>query len=223
MGGSTLYVECTNVNGGPLLADGKENELTVGRVRSTGQLGDVMAESLSIAHSFSARFLNKYEHNNVTLQKDDLQLHVPEGATPKDGPSAGEYELLQRKVTVGCPRGGLGNLCCSCGSSCNSVVASCSDIAGITMATALLSLALDEPVIDNVAMTGELSLTGKVLKIGGVKEKVIAARRSDVEQIILPYANRKDWDELADSLVRVLFANAIHQPHKTISVAKARN
>ncbi len=70
------------------------------------------------------------------------------------------------------------------------------------MATALLSLAMDEPVVSNVAMTGELSLTGKVLKIGGVKEKVIAARRSGVEQIILPHANQKDWEELPDSLVR---------------------
>jgi ATP-dependent Lon protease len=69
------------------------------------------------------------------------------------------------------------------------------------MATALLSLAMGEPVANNVAMTGELSLTGKVLKIGGVKEKVIAARRSDVEQLILPNANRKDWEELPDSVV----------------------
>jgi len=141
------------------MADGKETELAVGRVRSTGQLGDVMNESLSIAHSFSTRFLNKLAKDNVTLQSDDLQLHVPEGATPKDGPSA-----------------------------------------GITMATALLSLAMNEPVANNVAMTGELSLTGKVLKIGGVKEKVIAARRSAVEQIILPHTNRKDWEELPDSL-----------------------
>ena len=75
-------------------------------------------------------------------------------------------------------------------------------VLGITMATALLSLAMDEPVVSNVAMTGELSLTGKVLKIGGVKEKVIAARRSGVEQIIMPHANQKDWEELPDSLVR---------------------
>ena len=77
------------------------------------------------------------------------------------------------------------------------------------MATALLSLAMDEPVVSNVAMTGELSLTGKVLKIGGVKEKVIAARRSGVEQIILPHANQKDWEELPDSLVRDCRTNAM--------------
>lgn len=90
MGGSTLYVECANLNGGPRMAGDKETELSVGRVRSTGQLGDVMSESLSIAHSFATRFLNKYARDNLTLQSEDLQLHVPEGATPKDGPSAGE-------------------------------------------------------------------------------------------------------------------------------------
>eukprot|EP01043_Picozoa_sp_COSAG02_P048496 COSAG02_NODE_4768_length_5000_cov_9.235666_3_plen_137_part_00 len=100
MGGSTLYVECANVNGGPRMADGKETELAVGRVRSTGQLGDVMNESLSIAHSFSTRFLNKLAKDNVTLQSDDLQLHVPEGATPKDGPSAGEH-CLRSLLTAG--------------------------------------------------------------------------------------------------------------------------
>ena len=81
------------MNGGPRMRDGKETDLAVGRVRSTGQLGDVMNESLSIAHSFSTRFLNKLAKDNVTLQSDDLQLHVPEGATPKDGPSAGEHCL----------------------------------------------------------------------------------------------------------------------------------
>lgn len=114
MGGSTLYVECTNVNGGPRLADGKETELAVGRVKSTGQLGDVMAESLSIAHSFSTRFLNKLAKDNVTLQSDDLQLHVPEGATPKDGPSAGEYDLLPCMIVVGCARAGLVGWCSLC-------------------------------------------------------------------------------------------------------------
>jgi ATP-dependent Lon protease len=111
MGGSTLYVECTNVNGGPRLADGQETELAVGRVRSTGQLGDVMTESLSIAHSFSTRFLNQRAPDNVTLQSNDLQLHVPEGATPKDGPSAGELRL-RTTLAVGCLSGWCGLSCC---------------------------------------------------------------------------------------------------------------
>ncbi|KAJ2863448.1 ATP-dependent Lon protease pim1 [Coemansia erecta] len=82
-------------------------------------------------------------------------MHVPEGATPKDGPSA-----------------------------------------GVTMTTALLSLALNRPVQPDVAMTGELTLTGRVLKIGGLKEKTIAARRSGVKRILFPKANMADWEEL---------------------------
>lgn len=88
-----------------------------------------------------------------------LRLHVPEGATPKDGPSA-----------------------------------------GCTIVTALMSLAMDKPVRENLAMTGELSLTGKVLRVGGIKEKVLAAKRSGVTHIILPEGNRTDWVELPDSV-----------------------
>ena len=88
-----------------------------------------------------------------------VHLHVPDGGTPKDGPSA-----------------------------------------GCTIVTALLSLAMDQPVRDDLAMTGELSLTGMVLPIGGVKEKTIAARRTGVKVIIFPEQNRKDYDELPDYL-----------------------
>ena len=84
-----------------------------------------------------------------------IHLHVPEGSTPKDGPSA-----------------------------------------GITMATALLSLALATPIKRNLAMTGELTLTGKVLAVGGVKEKIIAARRASINEIILPADNKRDYDEI---------------------------
>ena len=91
------------------------------------------------------------------------------------------------------------------------------------MATALLSLALNEPVANNVAMTGELSLTGKVLKIGGVKEKVIAARRSEVEQIILPHMNRKDWEELPDSLVRTLRTAVLRRIHSLLICTVVHN
>jgi ATP-dependent Lon protease len=108
--------------------------------------------------------------DNTTLQTDDLQVHVPEGSTPKDGPSA-----------------------------------------GVTMVTALLSLAMDVPVVADLAMTGELSLTGQVLAIGGVKEKVIAARRSNVTQIILPHANRKDWEELPETVTEGLTFHFVAQ------------
>lgn len=123
----------------------------------TGQLGDVMKESSSIAYSFAKSFLAMHFPNNLFFERASLHLHVPEGATPKDGPSA-----------------------------------------GCTMATSLLSLALGRSVSSDVAMTGELTLTGKVLRIGGVKEKAIAAKRAGVSVIILPRTNEADWTELPD-------------------------
>lgn len=109
------------------------------------------------AYSFAKSFLLKIEANNSYLLKNNIHLHLPEGATPKDGPSA-----------------------------------------GVTMVTALLSLALDKPIRQNTAMTGELSLTGKVLPVGGIKEKTIAAKRAGVDTLILPSDNQKDWSDLAD-------------------------
>ncbi|PFH33951.1 Lon protease family protein [Besnoitia besnoiti] len=126
-----------------------------GSFKVTGQLGAVMSESSEIALTFCRMFVRLVEPNNSFLETAYIHLHVPEGATPKDGPSA-----------------------------------------GITMATALVSLALDKPVLPDVAMTGELTLTGKVLKIGGVKEKVIAARRENVKTLIFPKANEREFAEL---------------------------
>ncbi|KAI8618156.1 Lon protease C-terminal proteolytic domain-containing protein [Chytriomyces sp. MP71] len=124
----------------------------------TGQLGDVMKESSTIAYTFSKAFMARHFPDIKFFDKAGVHLHVPEGATPKDaGPSA-----------------------------------------GVTMTTSLLSLALNTPALADVAMTGELTLTGKVLKIGGVKEKTIAAKRSGIKNILFPAANRADWDELPD-------------------------
>ncbi|KDO30302.1 ATP-dependent protease La [Saprolegnia parasitica CBS 223.65] len=148
MGGSSLYIETTTVQ----TKGGK------GSLVTTGQMGSVMEESTRIAHTYARHKLEQVESEN-TFFEADLHLHVPEGATPKDGPSA-----------------------------------------GCTMVTALLSLAMNKPVKSNLAMTGELSLTGKVLPVGGIKEKVIAARRADVTTIVLPAGNRKDYDELPDYL-----------------------
>lgn len=107
-----------------------------GMLRTTGQLGEVMKESASIAHTYARSFLHNKFQGNKYFDTTSLHVHVPAGATPKDGPSA-----------------------------------------GCTIITALLSLALDRPVAAGLAMTGEVSLTGKVLPIGGVKEKLLAARR----------------------------------------------
>lgn len=99
----------------------------------TGQLGEVMKESARIAYTFARAFLMQHDPSNEYLVTSHIHLHVPEGATPKDGPSA-----------------------------------------GCTIVTALLSLAMDRPVRQNLAMTGEVSLTGKILPVGGIKEKTIA-------------------------------------------------
>lgn len=147
MGGATLTIEASRVH-------------THNRgFKLSGQLGDVMQESAGIAYSFISSNLEKYKADPEFFDKAFVHLHVPDGATPKDGPSA-----------------------------------------GITMATALLSLARDEAVKTPMAMTGELSLTGQVLPVGGIREKVIAARRLGIKELILPEDNRKDYQELPDYL-----------------------
>ncbi len=149
MGGSALYIESVLEN--VPSADSKPS------FSRTGQLGDVMKESSTIAYTYGKAFMTRKFPTNRFFDHASIHLHVPEGATPKDGPSA-----------------------------------------GVTMTTSLLSLALDQPVTPNVAMTGELTLTGKVLKIGGLREKTIAAKRSGVKNIIFPAGNRNDWEEFPD-------------------------
>ncbi len=145
MGGATLPVEASLIH-------------SANRgFKLTGQLGDVMKESAEIAYSFVSSHLKQYKGNPEFFDKAFVHLHVPEGATPKDGPSA-----------------------------------------GITMATALLSLARNQAPKANVAMTGELTLTGHIFPVGGIREKIIAARRSKIYEVLLPEANRRDYDELPD-------------------------
>ncbi|XP_029355633.1 lon protease homolog, mitochondrial isoform X2 [Echeneis naucrates] len=158
MGGSTLFIETSlrRPSGG---AEAKEE----GSLEVTGQLGSVMKESAKIASTFARAFLMSQEPDNHFLVNSHLHLHVPEGATPKDGPSA-----------------------------------------GCTIVTALLSLATKRPVRQNAAMTGEVSLTGKILPVGGIKEKTIAARRAGVTCIILPAENRKDFSDLPDYITEGL-------------------
>ncbi|SDL02038.1 ATP dependent PIM1 peptidase. Serine peptidase. MEROPS family S16 [Franzmannia pantelleriensis] len=147
MGGATLPIEA-----------GKVHALDRG-FKLTGQLGDVMKESANIAYSYVQGHLGEYGADGDFFNDAFIHLHVPEGATPKDGPSA-----------------------------------------GISMTTALLSLARHQAIDRQLAMTGELTLTGQVLPVGGIREKVIAARRSDIFEIILPDANRRDYNELPDFL-----------------------
>lgn len=158
MGGSSLYIETAKRKFPEETTDkdGKKQQAE-GSLTLTGHLGDVMKESAKIAQTVARGFLREIDAKNTFLETHHLHLHVPEGATPKDGPSA-----------------------------------------GVTITTALLSLALNRPVCLDVAMTGEISLTGKVLPVGGIKEKIIAAKRSGVKTVILPEENKKDFEELAD-------------------------
>ncbi|XP_042893867.1 lon protease homolog, mitochondrial-like [Penaeus japonicus] len=154
MGGSTLYIETT---AWPLDGD-KE-----GRFETTGHLGDVMKESTRIAYTYAKQFISEKFPDNKSLIKSNVHLHVPEGATPKDGPSA-----------------------------------------GVTIITALVSLAQGKPVRQDIAMTGEVSLTGKVLPVGGIKEKTIAAKRVGVKCVIMPAENKKDYSDLPEFITEGL-------------------
>ena len=151
LGGATLYIEAIKV-----AADRTDMTLT-------GQAGDVMKESSQIAWSYLHSAVHRYAPGHTFFEKSQVHIHIPEGATPKDGPSA-----------------------------------------GVTMVTALLSLLLDMPVLDNLGMTGELTLTGRVLGVGGIREKLIAARRSGLTALIFPKDNQRDYDELPDYLKKDL-------------------
>ena len=164
MGGATLPIEATRIH-------------TLNRgFKLTGQLGEVMKESAEIAYSYVSSHLKQFGGDPTFFDQAFVHLHVPEGATPKDGPSA-----------------------------------------GITMASALLSLARNQAPKKGVAMTGELTLTGQVLPIGGVREKVIAARRQKIHELILPEANRGSYEELPDYLKEGL---TVHFAKRYSDVAK---
>ena len=164
LGGSILPVEATK-----MISSRKG-------FKQTGQLGNVMVESSEIAYSFVTARANEFGGSPEFLKKFFVHLHVPTGATPKDGPSA-----------------------------------------GVTMATALFSQMLGKPVISKLGMTGELSLTGDVLPIGGLKEKIIAARRAGLKKIVIPAQNKRDYQELPDHLkenIEVFYAKTYRDVFK---------
>ena len=127
-----------------------------GKFIITGQLGDVMKESASIALDYMKANKTRYGLEEIAFDKEDIHIHVPEGAVKKDGPSA-----------------------------------------GVSLTTAILSAFSNRPVRDDVAMTGEITLRGKVLPIGGLKEKSLAAYREGIYTVIMPKANERDLDEIA--------------------------
>jgi len=168
MGGASLFIEATGrlpfgdadeASDGSGANEGKRRGGGTGPMKVTGQLGKVMNESSEISLTYARLFVRELDPKSSYLEEAHIHLNVPEGATPKDGPSA-----------------------------------------GVTMTSALLSLALREPVKTDVAMTGELTITGKVLKVGGIKEKVIAARRENITTLIMPRQNEADFRELKEYL-----------------------
>jgi ATP-dependent Lon protease len=151
LGGDVLVIEAVSVQG--------QGELIL-----TGQMGDVMKESATIAFTTARRLaIEKYDVKPAWFKKNQVHLHIPEGATPKDGPSA-----------------------------------------GITMAVALLSLFRNQTMKSGFAMTGELSLTGHVLPIGGLKEKTVAANHNKTRNIIIPKQNLRDLDDIPDHVKKAI-------------------
>lgn len=139
----------------------------------TGRLGDVMKESATAAVTYVRRRAESLELPVDFNQKTDIHIHLPEGAIPKDGPSA-----------------------------------------GITMATAIASALTGQPVRHDVAMTGEITLRGNVLPVGGIKEKVIAAHRAGIKKILLPEANKRDMSDVPQTVkddVKFVFVNHMDQ------------
>ncbi len=165
VGGDIMAIEATTMPG-------------QGRLTLTGQLGDVMQESARAGYSY---IRSHREHLGVAEgfnDNTDLHIHVPEGAIPKDGPSA-----------------------------------------GIAMATAMISALSGRPVRPDVAMTGEITLRGRVLPVGGIKEKVLAAHRAGIKEIIIPEKNRPDLDELPANIRRQLRIHLVNQMDEVLEVA----
>jgi ATP-dependent Lon protease len=145
-GGDILFIESTKMRG-------------KGTLSLTGQLVDVMKESAQAALSYIRSKANDYQIAEDFFEKNDLHVHVPQGAIPKDGPSA-----------------------------------------GVTMLVSLVSLLTDKPVRNDVAMTGEITLRGLVLPVGGIKQKVLAAKRAGIKSVLLPKLNEKDLEEVPESI-----------------------
>ncbi len=159
VGGDILFIEAIKTKG-------------KGKLVLTGQMGDVMQESAQAAFSYAKSKAGELDINEDDFEKYDIHIHIPEGAIPKDGPSA-----------------------------------------GVTMATALVSVLSGRPVRKELAMTGEITLRGNVLPVGGVKEKLLAARRAKIKKVILPAPNKRDLEdlpqEISEDLTFIFVDNAL--------------
>ena len=160
VGGDTLQIEVNKMPG-------------KGEIQLTGQLGDVMKESAKTAVSYVRSVSEEYEIEENAFKEHDFHIHIPEGAVPKDGPSA-----------------------------------------GITMATAILSVVTNRKVRADIAMTGEVTLRGRVLPIGGLKEKILAAKTAGVKTVLVPKANEKDVEEISKEIksgVEIIFVEKMKE------------
>jgi ATP-dependent Lon protease len=167
-GGELLFIEATAMKG--------KKGLTL-----TGQLGDVMKESAIAALSFIRANAKKLKVDEDFFDSHDLHIHVPAGAIPKDGPSA-----------------------------------------GVTMLTALMSLLSNKTINKDLAMTGEITLRGQVLPVGGVKEKVLAAHRAGIKEIILPEWNQKDLEDIPPKVKKEVRFHFVDKMIKVLEIALDR-
>jgi ATP-dependent Lon protease len=166
MGGDTLVIEATSVRG-------------KGGLTLTGKMGDTMKESAAIAMTVARKMgIEQYGVAASWFEENHIHVHIPEGATPKDGPSA-----------------------------------------GITMATALLSLFRKQTIVDKLVMTGELSLTGQVLPIGGLKEKTIAAQRNRSRRVIIPKQNLRDLDDIPEYIKKGIEFHPVERFEEVLRLA----
>lgn len=169
VGGELLTIEASMMNG-------------KGKTTHTGQLGEVMQESIHAAMTVVRSRAKSFGLSDDFYEKNDFHIHVPEGATPKDGPSA-----------------------------------------GIGMCTALVSVLTHIPVRADVAMTGEITLRGQVLPIGGLKEKLLAAHRGGIKHVIIPEENRKDLEEIPDNVLRKLTIHPVKTVEQVLELALQRS
>jgi ATP-dependent Lon protease len=165
VGGELLHIEVVTVPG-------------TGKIQVTGKLGDVMQESAKAALSYVRSIGDRLGVDHSWYNKNDIHVHVPDGATPKDGPSA-----------------------------------------GITLATALCSAIANIPVRQDVAMTGEISLRGRVMPIGGLKEKLLAAKQAGIQTVIIPEKNAKDLIKIPDEIKSGLDIHPVSEAEMVLKIA----
>jgi ATP-dependent Lon protease len=163
-GGEILFIEATRMKGS-------------GGLAITGQLGEVMKESAQAALSFTRAHAREFEIDEDAFERVDIHIHVPAGAIPKDGPSA-----------------------------------------GITIAVALVSLMSQRAVRHDIAMTGEITLRGKVLPVGGIKEKLLAAHREGIREVILPLDNKPDLKDLPKIILKTMKIHLVESMEEVLKI-----